>query len=129
MSGQAGDPRALYAAERARALARQRRQVPADPQQSYASDEDPRELVADMMIACTAWAAAWQPCGHPELNHCLDSSGAVAWCSIATAAGRCGCERFRPGRHHDFGPDGRELECRACGLYLLDLAGLCEPAA
>jgi hypothetical protein len=119
--------RDLYAAERDRQLRAQARQAPADPQR--AGPGDPRDRVAAMMLPCATWGAGWQVCQHPELVHEETETGTVIWCSIATAAGRCGCERYRPGRLHDFGPDGVELECRRCGLYLLDIAGLCEPVA
>lgn len=27
---------------------------------------------------------------------------------------------------HDFGTDGTDLDCRRCGLHMLDIAGPCE---
>lgn len=115
-----------YAAERARQLKAQARRTAADPQ--HGSNRDPRETVAALMAPCTNWAADWRPCAHPQLSHMTSDAGAVTWCSITTAAGPCGCEQHQGGRLHDFGPDGTELTCRACGLHLLDIAGLCEPA-
>jgi hypothetical protein len=120
------DPRALYAAERERQLAAQRRRKPADPQRTAGrAGADPRAVVALLMVPCSTDVAPWQPCGHPELNHVEPDPGRVTYCSIATGAGRCRCNKHT--RPHDYGPDDRELSCRRCGLYLLDIAGPCEP--
>ena len=81
------DPRAQYAAARAKALAAQARKRPADPHQ-VPRQADPRVRVAEMMRPCT--------CSHPELNHWETGTGRVTWCSIATAAGPCGCQSYQP---------------------------------
>jgi hypothetical protein len=80
------DPKAQYAAARAKALAAQARKRPADPQQ-VPRRADPRAAVAEMMQPCT--------CTHPALNHWQTESGRVTWCSIATATGPCGCELYQ----------------------------------
>jgi hypothetical protein len=114
------DARDLYAAERARQLARQSRRVPADPQQVPAAG-DPRARVAVLMHPCGTETGPWRPCGHPQLSH-------QGCCTIATAAGPCGCRRYRPSAAHDFGPDGTALTCLGCGRHLLDLTGPCPGA-
>jgi hypothetical protein len=78
---------AQYAAARKKALATQARRRPADPQRNQPYT-DPRAAVAEMMRPCT--------CTHPELNHWKTDAGRVTWCSIATAAGPCGCEKYQP---------------------------------
>ena len=84
--GTATSPEARYAAARAKALAAQARKRPADPQQ-VPRRADPRAAVAEMMRPCT--------CTHAALNHWQTESGRVTWCSIATAAGPCGCELYQ----------------------------------
>lgn len=114
--------RDLYMAERERQLGQQRRRVPADPQ-SGGGDCGAAPATRQPCATPVSVADPWRVCGDPQLSHWVSSRGNVIWCSIATAAGRCGCERFTG--QHDFGPAGVEVACRACRRHVLDLAGPC----
>lgn len=116
------DPRAAYAAERARLLKAQARRRPADPQSGGECGAAP--ATRQPCATPVSRADPWRVCGDPQLSHWVTSAGNVTWCSIATAAGRCGCERFS-GQHH-FDADGRGLTCGWCGVYVFDVTGPCE---